>query len=137
MWKRVAVYGLLLAAGTSALQALDYLRFARAHVADVYVFLVAAAFLALGVLVGARLFGPRMPPPADGNPQARAALGLSPRELQVLREIAAGRSNKEIAQRLEVSPDTVKSHVARLFDKLGARRRVYAINRARELGIVP
>lgn len=137
MGKRVAVYGLLLAAGTFALQALDYLHIARAYVADVYVFLVGAAFLALGVLVGARLFGSRRPPAADGNPQARAALGLSPRELQVLQEIAAGRSNKEIAQRLEVSPDTIKSHVARLFDKLGARRRVDAINRARELGIVP
>jgi DNA-binding CsgD family transcriptional regulator len=55
----------------------------------------------------------------------------------VLAEIAAGRSNKEIAARLHVSPNTVKTHVARLFEKLDARRRTDAINRARALGIVP
>jgi len=55
----------------------------------------------------------------------------------VLKEIAAGRSNKEIAAQLNVSPNTVKTHVARLFEKLGAKRRTDAINRARELGIVP
>jgi DNA-binding NarL/FixJ family response regulator len=55
----------------------------------------------------------------------------------VLHEIAAGRSNKEIAQRLNVSPNTVKTHVGQLFEKLGARRRTDAIAKARELGIVP
>ena len=50
---------------------------------------------------------------------------------------AAGRSNKEIAQRLNVSPNTVKTHVAQVYEKLGARRRTEAINKARALGIVP
>jgi ATP/maltotriose-dependent transcriptional regulator MalT len=54
-----------------------------------------------------------------------------------LGELAAGRSNKEIAQRLNVSPNTVKTHVAQVYGKLGARRRTDAINKARELGIVP
>jgi DNA-binding CsgD family transcriptional regulator len=49
----------------------------------------------------------------------------------------ADRSNKEIAARLHVSPNTVKTHVARVFQKLGSRRRTEAIRRARELGIVP
>ena len=66
-----------------------------------------------------------------------AELGISPRELAVLREIAAGHSNKQIAARLHVSPNTVKTHVARLFDKLGARRRTEALRKARELGLVP
>ena len=70
-------------------------------------------------------------------PAARAALGLSERELEVLQELAAGHANKEIAARLHVSPNTVKTHVANLFAKLGARRRTEAIRRARELGIVP
>lgn len=130
------VYGALLAVGTAALQWLDYQRLARSHWDHVYVFLVALAFLGLGIFLGARLFGTARPRAGDGNPQARAELGISPRELMVLREIAAGYSNKEIARRLEVSPNTVKTHVAHLFEKLGARRRTEAINRARELGIV-
>lgn len=137
MWRRAVLYGALLAAGTLALQWLDYQRLARAHTADIFVLLIAIAFLALGVFVGMRLTRKPAPVAASGNPQALAALGISPRELDVLREIAAGRSNKEIAMRLDVSPNTVKTHVAHLFEKLGARRRTDAINRARELGIVP
>jgi DNA-binding CsgD family transcriptional regulator len=136
MWKRAAIYGTLLAGGTLGLQWLDYLRLARVHPGDIYIFLIAAAFLALGVFVGARVLG--TPPPAnfDGNPKARAALGISPSEMTVLEEIAAGRSNKEIAARLKISPNTVKTHAARLFEKLGAKRRTDAVKKARELGIV-
>lgn len=137
MWKQVAIYGVLLAAGTFALQWLDYQRFALAYSNDIYIFLIAAAFLGLGIFVGIRVFGGPKPKPFDGNPQAQAALGISPRELDVLKEVAAGRSNKEIAAQLNVSPNTVKTHVAQLFDKLGARRRTDAIAKARELGIVP
>jgi DNA-binding CsgD family transcriptional regulator len=137
MWKQVAIYGAFLAAGTFALQWLDYLRFARANSNDIYVFLIAAAFLALGIFIGGRVLAAPEPKPFDGNPQARAALGISPRELDVLKEITAGRSNKEIAAQLNVSPNTVKTHVAQLFEKLGAKRRTDAIAKARELGIVP
>jgi ATP/maltotriose-dependent transcriptional regulator MalT len=87
-------------------------------------------------VIGVRVFAPRPPPPFDGNPQGQQSLGISDRELEVLRELAAGYSNKEIARRLEVSPNTVKTHVARLFEKLGASRRTEAIRRARELGLV-
>jgi DNA-binding CsgD family transcriptional regulator len=137
MWKRAAFYGALLAAGTLGLQWLDYQRLARAHSGDIYIFLIAVAFLALGIFIGTRIIGGPKPAPFDGNPQALATLGITPRELTVLQEIAAGRSNKEIAARLEISPDTVKAHAARLFEKLGAKRRTDAINKARELGIVP
>lgn len=137
MWKRVVGYGALLAAGTLALQWLDYQRLARMHSGDIYLFLVAAAFLVLGIVLGARVFAAPAPAAFDGNLRAQAALGLSERELEVLHELAAGRSNKEIATRLHVSPNTVKTHVARLFEKLGARRRTEAIRLARELGIVP
>ena len=91
----------------------------------------------LGIFVGARAFAAPPPVPFDGNPNGRAALGLSDRELEVLHELAAGRSNKEIAARLHVSPNTVKTHVARVLDKLDARRRTEAIRRARELGLLP
>jgi DNA-binding CsgD family transcriptional regulator len=137
MWKRVAVYGAALAAGTLALQWLDYQQLARAHPGDIYIFLVALAFLALGVFLGVRLFGAPKPAAFDGNPKARAALGLSPRELTILQELAAGHSNKEIAANLNVSPNTVKTHVSRVYEKLGSSRRTDAINKARELGILP
>ena len=137
LWKQVLLYGVLLAAATFALQWLDYQRLARAHTGELYVFLIALAFLALGIYIGARVFGTRKPVPFDGNPKAQAALGISPRELEVLHEIAAGRSNKEIAARLDVSPNTVKTHAARLFEKLEVKRRTDALNKARSLGLLP
>jgi DNA-binding CsgD family transcriptional regulator len=137
MWKHVVGYGALLALGMLALQWLDYQRLARMHSGDIILFLVAAAFLGLGIWLGVRVFAAPAPAPFDGNPKAQASLGLTERELQVLHELAAGHSNKEIAAQLHVSLKTVKTHVARVFEKLGARRRTDAIRRARELGIVP
>lgn len=137
MWKRALLYGTLLAAGALGLQWLDYQRLARAHAGDLYVALIALAFLVAGLVLGMRLMRPASPSDTAGNPRAINSLGISPRELDVLRELAAGYSNKEIAARLDVSPNTVKTHVARLFDKLDARRRTEAISKARELGLVP
>jgi len=137
IWKPVVGYGVLLAAGTIALQWVDYQRLVRAHSGDVYIFLIALAFLGIGLYIGARIVGAHRPADFDGNPKAQAALGISERELAVLHELAAGRSNKEIARELEVSPNTVKTHVSRLFDKLEVKRRTDAINKARSLGIVP
>ena len=136
MWKAVVLYGVLLAAATAALQWLDYLALVRARATDAYIALIAAGFLTLGLYAGWRLFGVRRSPTPDGNPQAQGSLGISARELEVLRELAAGHSSKEIARRLDVSPNTVKTHVSRLLDKLGARRRTEAIQRARELGLI-
>ena len=147
MWKRLTapgsparlaiVCGLLLAAGTLALQWLDYQRLARTHAALFYDGLLAAGFLALGLWLGWRLLARRGTAPAfDGNPQAQAALGISPREMAVLAELAAGLSNKEIARRLDVSPNTVKTHLASLYAKLDAQRRTQALRKARELGLV-
>lgn len=137
MWKQALGYGMLLAAGALVLQWLDYQRLARAYPGEIYVLLIAAGFLVLGIVIGVRVF--RAPPPApfDGNPKVLAAIGMSERELTVLQEMAAGYSNKEIARRLDVSPNTVKTHVARVFEKLGENRRTAAVRRARELGIVP
>jgi len=137
MWRLVAFYGALLAAGTLALQWLDYQWMARSHAGEIYIALMAAGFLALGVYVGARAFSASRPASADGNPQAQTALGISPRELTVLQHLAAGRSNKEIAIELDVSPNTIKTHVTRLFEKLEAKRRTDAVNKARQIGLLP
>lgn len=136
MWKQMVGYGALLASGTLALQWLDYQRMARVHSGEMVIFLIALAFLALGVFAGQRLFGGPAAATFDGNPKAQVSLGISERELTVLHQLAAGRSNKEIAAQLHVSPNTVKTHVARLYDKLEAKRRTDAVKKARELGIV-
>ena len=59
------------------------------------------------------------------------------REQEILGLIAEGLSNREIAERLFVSENTVKTHSSRLFDKLGVNRRVQAVVKARELGLIP
>lgn len=122
--------------GALALQWLEYSFLARTYPGEIYFGLLAAAFLVLGVWVGARIFGQRPDRPDGPNEQAIATLGISPRELEVLELLAAGRSNKEIAAGLGVSLNTVKTHVARLLEKLEAPRRTQAIRRAQELGIL-
>ena len=138
MWKTVLIYGLALALGAVALQWLDYRIWARTHVGEVWITLLAAAFLGLGVWVGARLFRPRVLSAGfEINTPALSALGITRREHEVLALIAAGRSNKEIARQLNLSPNTVKTHLARLYEKLEAVRRTDAILRARELRLIP
>lgn len=133
----MAGYGTALAAGAGMVAWLDTRRMLWRHGNEAVTFIIAAAFLAAGIWIGARVLAARRPTGFDGNPQALATLGISPRELAVLREIAAGRSNREIAATLGVSPNTIKTHVARLFDKLEARRRTDVIARARTLGLIP
>lgn len=133
---RMAVAGVVLALGAVALQWLDYQWLARTRFANLALGLTGAIFLALGMYAGWRLFG-RQPARPAGNPQAVAALGISGRELEVLHALAAGQANKEIARTLRVSPNTVKTHVARLYEKLEARSRTAAVARARSLGILP
>lgn len=138
MLRTIALYGLALALGAVVLQWLQYRMLVRAHPGEIYFALFATAFLALGVWVGARLF--RRPAASEGftpNVAARASLGISDREFEVLELLAAGRSNKEIARQLDVSPNTVKTHVARLYEKLKAARRTEAIAKARALGLIP
>lgn len=138
MWKTVLIYGLVLALGAVALQWLDYRIWARAHAGAVWIALLAAGFLGLGVWVGDRLFRPRVVTGGfETNTAALAALGITRREHEVLGLLAAGRSNKEIARQLNLSPNTVKTHVARLYEKLAAVRRTDAVLRARDLRLIP
>lgn len=135
-WKTFLAYGALLGAGAVLLDWIEYQRLARAHIGDFYLALVAAAFLFLGIWAGARLVGRTSRPAVPGNSAAQAALGITDRELAVLQALAEGRSNKELARALSISPNTVKTHAARLYEKLGARRRTEAIARARAIGIL-
>ena len=134
--RMILIYGALLALGALGLQWLEYQYLVRAYPFQTYAAIIAFAFLGLGIWAGARLFRRAPPAPFEINGQALQSLGISEREREVLEHLAAGRSNKEIANRLDVSPNTVKTHVAKLFEKLAVRRRTQAISRARELGII-
>ncbi len=138
MLRTIALYGLALALGAVLLQWLQYRMLVREHPGEIYLALFAAGFLALGIWLGARLF--RRAPASESftpNTAAQTSLGISDREYEVLQHLAAGRSNKEIAAKLAVSPNTVKTHIARLYEKLSAARRTEAIAKARELGLIP
>lgn len=144
-----AVGGLLLA----ALRWVEYRYLVLEHSFEIYGGLVAVLFAAVGIWLGTRLT--RRPPermvvevpvPVEA-PAAREApfrvdavrqreLGITARELEVLGLIAAGLSTREIAERLFVSENTVKTHSSRLFDKLDARRRTEAVRRGKELGLI-
>jgi len=74
-------------------------------------------------------------PPASGKRDVAADLGLSEREVAVLRQLAGGASNKEIAVALRIAEGTVKNHVTNIFGKLKVHDRTQAALRARELGL--
>ena len=131
----VILYGIALALGTAALQWFDWLRLVRTVPGEVYVAVVAAGFLLIGLLAGWRLASPR-PLPPTGQAGVAAGLGISPRELEVLGAIARGLTTKEIARALDVSPNTIKTHTQRLFAKLPATTRTGATARARDLGLI-
>ncbi len=136
MWRTILIFGAILAAAALVLQWLQYQLLARTHPGELYIALLAFGFMGLGVWAGARLF--RRPAPAafEPNTTVQKTLGISDREKEVLELLAAGRSNKEIANQLDVSPNTVKTHVAKLYEKLEVSRRTEAILRARELGMI-
>src|SRR5689334_10720484 len=137
MRRTIITYGLALAAGAFVLQWLQYRFLVRAFPVEIYIGLIAATFAGLGVWAGLKLARRRAPAAFEKNDAAIASLGLTLREQEVLGQLAAGKSNKEIAQRLGVSPNTVKTQVASLFQKLEVQRRTQAIQRARELAIIP
>lgn len=137
MVRTIVLYGLALAAAAALLQWLEYRYLTRAFTGEFYMVLIAVMFTALGVWLGARLTPAARPADFEKNERALAALGVTEREYEVLELVAAGRSNKEIARALSVSPNTVKTHLARLYEKLEARRRTEAVDKARALALIP
>jgi DNA-binding CsgD family transcriptional regulator len=137
MIRTVLLWALVLALGSFALQWLEYQFLARAFPWRVYAGLIGVAFAAGGVWVGWKLAARSRPETFRRNDAALAALGLTGQEVKVLERLAAGRSNKEIARDLGLSPNTVKTHVANLYGKLEVGRRTQAVGKARELALIP
>ena len=160
MKKTVLPYGLLGGVLIAALKLIEYRYLVLEHSVEIYGGIIAALFSALGIWLGLKLTRTKetvvtrevhvpievpvavhVPVPVSGpfqrNEDRVQQLGITPRELEILEAIAAGLSNREIAERLFVSENTVKTHAGRLFDKLSARRRTQVVQRAKEEGLIP
>jgi DNA-binding CsgD family transcriptional regulator len=137
MARVVVLYALGLASLALLLSWLEYRYLARAFSFEIYLALIATGSIVLGAWLGRRLTPRRATGPFERNEAAIRSLGLSPREIDVLDRLAAGESNKEIARRLGISPNTVKTHVARVYEKLAVERRMQAVEKARLLALIP
>ncbi|MFL5539441.1 MAG: response regulator transcription factor [Longimicrobiaceae bacterium] len=150
MKKTILLYGLLGGVLIAALKLIEYRFLVVEHSLEIYGGIVAALFAGLGIWLGLKLTRPRVvvrevpvevrvraPEPFVPDAERVRQLGITPRELEILEAIAAGLSTREIAARLFVSENTVKTHASRLFDKLDARRRTQAVQIAKEAGLIP
>jgi len=148
MRKHVLLYGLLGGVLIAGLKLIEYRWLVVEYRVEIYGGIVAAVFASVGIWLGLKLTRNTetvvvrevmVPAPADfvRDQGKLSALGITPRELEVLELIAQGLSNKEIAERAFVSENTVKTHLSRVFDKLGARRRTQAVQLGKELRLIP
>lgn len=135
--KIILVYALALALAAFALEWVQYQYFLKLYPMEIYITMIAVGFATLGVWVGSRLTRKSPAQPFERNDAALRSLGISERELEVLGAMARGESNKEIARTLDISPNTVKTHIAHLFEKLRVNGRVRAIEEARSLHLIP
>ncbi len=137
IFSTVALYAVALAAAAFALQWLEYKFFLKSIPTDIYIILLAMIFVSLGIWVGYRLTVRKTSAAFERNDPALKSLGISSRELEVLEALATGQSNKEIARNLGISPNTIKTHISHLFEKLSVDRRVLAIEKAKSLHLIP
>jgi DNA-binding NarL/FixJ family response regulator len=136
--RTIILYAVALALAVSALNWLEYRYLARALSTEIYVAVLAGGFIALGIWAGMRLTSRPAPSATfERNHAAIRSLGLSSRECEILELLASGESNKEMARRLGISPNTVKTHIARVYQKLEVQKRVQAIEKARFLALIP
>ena len=150
----ILLYGLCGGILIAVLKLTEYRFLVVEHSVEIYVGLVAALFAGLGIWLGLTLTR-KKPAMVNRGIAAQAQtefqnkepfvadethlhqLGITARELEILGLIAAGLSNREIAARLFVSENTVKTHSSRLFDKLGARRRTQAVQIGKTARLIP
>ena len=151
MKRHVLIYGLIGGILVALLKWTGYRFLIVEHSIEIYGGLIAATFAVLGIWLGIKLTGSRQASevkentiatvpvgePFVANEEKRTDLGITRRELEVLELIAQGMSNREIAGKLFVSENTVKTHSSRVFDKLGARRRTQAVQLGKEFGLLP
>jgi two-component system, NarL family, response regulator LiaR len=148
MKRHVLIYGLIGGLLIAVLKWTEYRFLVIEHSIEVYGGLTAVTFTVLGIWFGLKLTATKervvvkeVPVPA-GEPfvpdqRKREDLGITRREFEILELIAEGMSNREIAGKLYVSENTVKTHSSRVLDKLGAKRRTQAVQLGKEFGLLP
>ena len=146
MKKHILIYGLGGGVLIVILKLVEYRFLVIQHSIEIYGGLIALLFAVLGIWLGLKLTRNKetvivkeVPAPQffTLNEQRLAELGITRRELEILELISHGLSNREIAEKLFVSENTVKTHSSRLFDKLSAKRRTQAVQLGKELGLIP
>jgi NarL family two-component system response regulator LiaR len=148
MKRHVLLYGLIGGILITVLKWTEYRFLVVEHSIEIYGGLTAAAFAVLGIWLGLKLTGTRQRiavkevrvPAGEAfvpDERKREDLAITRRELEILELIAQGLSNREIAAKLYVSENTVKTHSSRVFHKLGAKRRTQAVQLGKELGLLP
>ena len=146
MKKHIVIYGLCGGVLIVILKLVEYRFLVIEHSIEIYGGLIALLFAVLGIWLGLKLNKNKetvivreVPAPQffTLNETRLRELGITRRELEILELIANGLSNREIAEKLFVSENTVKTHSSRLFDKLSARRRTQAVQMGKELGLIP
>jgi DNA-binding CsgD family transcriptional regulator len=148
MKRHVLIYGLIGGILITVLKWTEYRFLVIEHSIEIYGGLTAATFAVLGIWLGLKLTGTKQRvvvkevhvptgEPFIRDEKKREDLGITRRELEILELIAQGMSNREIAEKLYVSENTVKTHSSRVFDKLGARRRTQAVQLGKEFGLLP
>ena len=150
--KHIFLYGIIGGILVAALRWSEYRFLVIDHSIEIYSGLIAATFAAVGIWLGLKLTRKQdrivvkevpvtmpapMAQPFCPNDAKRQELAITPREMETLGLIAQGMSNREIAEKLFVSENTVKTHSSRVFDKLGARRRTQAVQLGKEFGLLP
>jgi DNA-binding NarL/FixJ family response regulator len=146
--KHILGYGVVGGAIIALLKLVEYQYLVVEHSFEIYGALIAALFAGFGIWLGLRLTQARervivrevavpASPTFVRDVHRVDSLGITPRELEILELIASGLSNREIAEQIFVSENTVKTHSSRLFDKLGARRRTQAVQLGKQAGLIP
>jgi NarL family two-component system response regulator LiaR len=146
MKRHVLIYGLIGGVLITLLKWTEYRFLVIEHSIEIYGGLTAATFAVLGIWLGLKLTRQRvvvkevLVPAGErfvADERKREDLGITRRELEILELVAQGMSNREIAGKLYVSENTVKTHCSRAFDKLGAKRRTQAVQFGKEFGLLP
>ena len=140
MKRTILIYALALAALTALLKFLEYRFLIRDLSIEFYLSLVAVLFTGLGIWAGLKLTRRKAAAPSQPfvlDALTLSKLGISKREYEVLELISKGHSNQEIADKLFVSLNTIKTHSSSLFLKLDVKRRTQAIQKAKDLNLIP
>jgi len=141
MNKLVLRYGLLLAVALLLLELLEYYYVVRIVPVPLYIVIIALVFTVLGIWMGKKVTSGSVEnineQPFSRNKKAIASLDISERELEVLEQLAKGKSNREIADTLYISVNTVKTHLSSLYQKLEVGRRSLAVKKGRLLKLIP